>query len=42
MVGCVFAVGKDADSDRVIYDRRPHSHSERRLAWLRLPSAAQL
>ena len=32
-----FAVPHSAEADRLILDRRPRNHGERRLGWLRLP-----
>jgi hypothetical protein len=42
LVGGLFAVPKDADKDRLIYDRRVQNHGEHRLNWLNLPNASLL
>ena len=36
-----FAVPHSEDADRLILDRRPQNHGERRLTWLRLPLGCQ-
>ena len=42
LVSGMFAVPKDVDADRLIIDRRPPNHIEKRLNWLHLPSPHQL
>jgi hypothetical protein len=40
MLGVLFCVAKDADRDRLIFDRRPENATMRRLNWAKLPSGA--
>ena len=41
LVGGLFAVHKDTDQDRLIFDRRPQNASELRLRWSTLPGGAR-
>ena len=42
LVGGFFAVAKNEEEDRLIFDRRPANGCERRLNWLNLPSVSLL
>eukprot|EP00973_Karenia_brevis_P003779 521418-Karenia_brevis.AAC.1 len=38
----LFCVPHKETTDRMIFDRRPQNHAERRLGWCRLPLGSQL
>ena len=40
LLGGLFCVAKDAERDRLIFDRRPENATMKRLNWAKLPSGS--